>query len=71
MTNQLNKVIENFSELGDNKRRILINRLKQKKKRIELELKQIDTILEMYVKLKKERLKIRAEKVSRILSSIE
>jgi len=71
MTNQLETVIENFSEIGDNKRRILVSRLKRKKKRIKLELKQIDIILEKYEELKKERLKIRAEKISALWRDIE
>ena len=71
MTNSLEMVIENFSEIGDNKRRILVSRLKQKKKRIQLELKQIDIILEKYAKLKKERLKIRAEKISALWRDVE
>jgi len=71
MTNSLEELIENFEELGANKRRIVVCRLKRKKTKMLQELKLINILLDKWKILKAERRKIRDEKVSQILSGIE
>jgi len=71
MTNSLQELIENFEQLGANKRRVVICRLKRKKAKMLQELKLINILLEKWKILKAERRKIRDEKISALWRDVE
>jgi hypothetical protein len=63
MANTLHKIIEDFDQLSDGNRRVIIHRLKRRKTKMEKQLNQINTILESYEKLKDKRAKEKKEAV--------